>query len=221
MTAVIEEAKHLISGPAFFPDSSSSDPLKLQGAKDIIQGMLKCDLEALLDKQCYKELEEAFEYLCSIGFFDPIMVLRLERMLNDVETELPHYEEAKDECFIGREQAKDLQHALKSLKAKLEAACATKPRIIELENELLDIKEQIEALQAHYADCQKQKESLEAKMDAELEQLRTEKEALQGKCKLVAAFKVRLPDIKSRIDAGTGVWEAFKAALKIQFRGVN
>ncbi|KAK9932850.1 hypothetical protein M0R45_020072 [Rubus argutus] len=37
LTAVVEEAKHLISGPAFFPDSSSSDPLKLQGAKDIIQ----------------------------------------------------------------------------------------------------------------------------------------------------------------------------------------
>ncbi|KAK9932858.1 hypothetical protein M0R45_020080 [Rubus argutus] len=142
-------------------------------------------------------------------------------MLNDVETELPHYEEAKGECFIGREQSKDLQHALKSLKAKMEAAYTTKPRIIELENALLDIKEKIEALQAQYADCQKQKESLEAKMDAELEQLRQEKETLQGKCKLVAAFKERLPDMKSRIDAGTGVWEAFKAALKIQFRGVN
>ncbi|KAK9932857.1 hypothetical protein M0R45_020079 [Rubus argutus] len=69
LTAVVEEAKHLISGPAFFPDSSSSDPLKLQGAKDTIEGMLKCDLEALLDKQCYQGLKEAFEYLCSIGFF--------------------------------------------------------------------------------------------------------------------------------------------------------
>ncbi|KAM5569783.1 hypothetical protein ABKV19_017014 [Rosa sericea] len=221
LMTVIQEAKHLISSPAFSPHFSSTDPVKLQGAIDIIQSILKCDIEALLDKQCNKELKEAFNYLCSIGFFDPIMVLRLDRMLNDVETELPHYKEAIDECVTGREQAKDLQHALKSLKAKLEAACATKPRIIELENELHDLNEQIEALQAQFADCQSQREALEANLDAELDKLRPEKEALQGKCKLFTAFKARLPEMKNRINAGIGVWAAFKAALNIQFRGFN
>ncbi|KAL6194146.1 hypothetical protein ACLB2K_035230 [Fragaria x ananassa] len=142
------------------------------------------------------------------------MVLRLDRMLNDVETELPHYKEAIEECVTGREQAKDLQRAL-------EAACATKPRIIELENELHDLEYQIEALQAQFADCQSQKEVLQAKLDAELDQLRPEKEALLGKCKLFTAFKERLPEMKNRINAGIGVWEAFKPAFNIQFRGVN
>ncbi|KAL6191351.1 hypothetical protein ACLB2K_037742 [Fragaria x ananassa] len=120
------------------------------------------------------------------------MVLTLDRMLNDVKTELPHYKEATEECVTGREQAKDLQRAVISLKDKLEAAY-----------------------------CQSQKEVLQAKLDAGLDQLRPEKEALLGKCKLFTAFKERLPEMKNRINAGIGVWEAFKAALNIQFRGVN
>ncbi|KAL6185646.1 hypothetical protein ACLB2K_041776 [Fragaria x ananassa] len=154
LLTAIQEANHLIFAPAFSPSFYVTGPVKLKVAKDIVQSILKCDLEALLDKQCYKDLKEAF-------------------------------------------------------------------KIIELENELHDLEYQIEALQAQFADCQSQKEVLQAKLDAELDQLRPEKEALLGKCKLFTAFKERLPEMKNRINAGIGVWEAFKAALNIQFRGVN